>query len=326
MLSRPVNRWLRSSRSRAARSVCLCVPLLALFALESRAQTAEDAFDQLEAAQEQEQQEAAEAAPYDGRWLPTLSIGMSLMLSPQSATAASTGDTPEPEPVFVADDQLSVSPQFTILAGLESPELVDDTRVYVSGGVVPTIAFNIDITKEGDPRGLTYPPQRDDNIPYPEAAIDGQGIRTTAQIQPLAFAANLGVSYGREIGGRRLDFRPSVGFYYHSVRAEGVRLRAVKPETDEPFVREIQLFDDFEQSFPAVGPAFELGVDLGRKGSFKPTVYVDASFYHVLGDRTIEMSHAGTDTLGTQVANWTMTVDPWAYRIGLGLRVAWIGK
>ena len=333
MLTRPVKRRLRSSRSRAAHSRWLCACLVALFALQADAQSApesaDDAFDELMEAEEDAEEASAKraaGAAYDGRWLPTLTVGLGVMMTPQSATATSDGDSPESEFVEIGDSQLSVSPQFVILAGIETPELVRGVRLFASGGVIPTIAFEVDITKQGDPRGFSYPRQRDDNLPYPEAAIDGTGIRTTAQIDPLAFAANLGVSYSTKIRDYQVDFRPSAAFFYHTVRAEGVRLRAIKPDTVEPFVREISLFDEYVESYPAVGPAFEVGVDLGRKGAFKPTVYLDASFYRVLGDRTVELSHAGSDEYGTETADWTMTVDPWAYRIGLGLRIAWIGK
>ena len=55
-------------------------------------------------------------------------------------------------------------------------------------------------------------------------------------------------------------------------------------------------------------------------------MFFDASFYRVIGDRTIELSDAGSDLFGTEVAQWTLQMDPWAYRLGLGMRVAWIGK
>jgi len=288
--------------------------------MQAHAESAEETFDVFEAST------AVESAPYDGRWLPTLTVGIGVTLSPQSATGRAEGFPPEPAVVTIGRSRLSVAPNFLVLAGIETLELADGVRLFASGGVVPTIAFEIDIAKEGDPRGFSYPQQRDDGDPYPEGAIDGTGTRTTAQIRPLAFAANLGVSYSTRIGDHQVDFRPSVGFYHHTVRAEGVRLRAIKPEVAEPFVREISLYDELEQSFPAIGPAIEVGVDLGRKGSFKPSLFFDASFYRVLGDRTIELSHSGTDSFGTTSADWTMTVEPWAYRLGLGLRVAWIGK
>ncbi len=244
---------------------------------------------------------------------------------PQNATAWSDGDSPESELVSVSGSELNVAPQFVALAGIDSPELFRGVRLYASGGVMPTLGFEIDIAKLGDPRGFVYPKQADENEAYPESAIDGTGIRTSAQIEPLAFAANLGVSFSRQIGDHRFDFRPSVGYFRYTVTTEGVQLRAIKPDLVDPFVREITLQDGRTDSFSAVGPAFELGVDLGPKGMFKPTVFIDASFYHVLGDRVIDLSDSGSDSFGTEVAHWTVMVNPWIYRLGMGLRVAWIG-
>lgn len=262
---------------------------------------------------------------YAARWLPTLTVGIGGLGDPENATAISSGDSVDSEVVSVSGSELNIAPQFIVLAGIESPELFHNLRVYTSGGVLPTLGFDIDVTKLGDPRGFVYPKQAEDNDPYPGSAIDGTGIRSSAQIDRLAWAANLGVSLGVDVGEHRLDIRPSVGYFRYSVSAQGVRLAAIKPDLIDPFVREISLENSRTEAFSAVGPCLELGFDLGPKGMFKPTLFVDASFYKVLGDRVIEMSDSGSDQYGTEVAYWTVMVNPWIYRLGAGLRVAWLG-
>lgn len=275
-------------------------------------------------------QSAPDARPaHASRWLPTLTLGIGAIGDPENATAISDGNTSDPtfDPgaVSISGSDLNVAPQFIVLVGVESPEIVRNLRVFASGGILPTLGFEIDVAKEGDPRGFEYPDERAENKPYPEGSIDGTGIRSSAQLDPLAWAANIGVSYGFDVGDYRLDVRPSVGYFRYAVRAEGVRLVAVKPDIVDPFVREVSLDDARTQAFNALGPAIEIGVNLGKKGRFQPTVFIDGSFYRVLGDRVIEMTDATSDAFGTELGYWTVMENPWIYRLGAGLRIAWIG-
>jgi hypothetical protein len=262
---------------------------------------------------------------YASRWLPTLTVGIGGLGDPENATGSSSGDSVDSQAVAISGSELNIAPQFIVLAGIESPEILSGIRIYTSGGVLPTLGFDIDVAKQGDPRGFVYPKQAEDNAPYPGSAIDGTGIRSSAQIGRIAWAANLGVSLGVDVGEHRLDVRPSVGYFRYSVNAQGVRLAAIKPDLVDPFVRQISLENSRTEAFSSIGPCLELGFDLGPKGRFKPTLFLDASFYHVLGDRVIEMSDSGSDLYGTEEAYWTVMVNPWIYRLGAGLRVAWTG-
>jgi hypothetical protein len=271
----------------------------------------------------------------EGHWLPTLTLGMGFLISGLDARAYSTGNSADSVEMSVQRKETVVSPQFLVALGLETPELTSGLRVFASGGVVPTIAFSRDIAKIRDPRGFDYPVQRDLGEPYPEEAIGGTGIRTTAKIDPLAFTANFGVSYTRELLERQIVFRPSLGWYRYTINTEGVSLRAIKPDTNNPFVREITLTDERSRTFDALGPVIEIGVDLGQKGRFKPTMFLEAGFYYNLTDTRIELEDALSQAVepsaefpnpvGTEVAHWRLDVDQWSTRVTLGIRVAWIG-
>ncbi len=83
--------------------------------------------------------------------------------------------------------------------------------------------------------------------------------------------------------------------------------------------------DDETRPFNAIGSGIELGVDLGKRGVLRPSIFVSGQIYGVLGDRTIGMDSRYADAGGAETATWEYEVGPLIYRVNLGLRVAWTG-
>ena len=128
-------------------------------------------------------------------------------------------------------------------------------------------------------------------------------------------------------------------------------------ERQMPFWRLVNLQDSSREHFNAIGPGLEVEMQVHQVGPIDTTLYIDAHGYRVLGDRKVDLSDSttlncsnGTDfrlksqsdaaaanllcrvVFGGQTgedsysARWSFKVDPWLYRIGLGLRFRWVGE
>ncbi len=321
MAPAPVNESLRPLAGKGAPFLALVV-LLAL--LGAQAALADEGSDLSPTQADSASDDSS--SPIEDRWLPSVAVQIGLLIGGQSATGRSFLTPPDAPEVDISGSETALSPQIPISIGLETPEVLRGVRVFASAGIAPTIAFSRDLAKFGDPTGIEFPRQAENGDPYPEAAILGTGMRATAQIDPLAWEANFGVSITREIGDRSIVFRPSFGWHHFVMNVEGARLNAIKPDFFDPTVRTFELMDSESRPYDAIGPHLEVGVDLGTKGQFKPTLFLGAGAYYVLGDRTIGMSDQQSDGQGTETSLWEIGIDEWAFRLGVGIRVAWIGK
>jgi hypothetical protein len=259
------------------------------------------------------------------RWEPSLSITLTLATNVQSGAGVSTVDDP------LIGSTLTLSPGFGAAVGLTSPEIAMlplKPRFFVSGAIIPTLAFKRDVAKSGDPRGFVLPIQEENGQGYPENAIDGQGSLVAGQIQVLNWSVDVGLEVSHQYNEHVLYLRPSFSWTRFAVDTEGRVLRAFKPNYDpEPgYPRLVTLTDLSSRPFDAFGGGIEMGVDMGRRGSLRPSVFLSTSFYSVTGDRSIGMSDTFTDSFGTESARWVYSVDPFLFRLQLGLRVAWLGK
>ena len=88
------------------------------------------------------------------------------------------------------------------------------------------------------------------------------------------------------------------------------------------------------------GPGLDLEMDTGRFGPLGTSLFLGARFYRILGNRKIELSDSQSfpqefladgvtpaDGLGPVETNarFRFEVDPWNYRVGIGLRFYWLG-
>jgi hypothetical protein len=85
--------------------------------------------------------------------------------------------------------------------------------------------------------------------------------------------------------------------------------------------REIDLRDEETDDFHGLGPGIEFETDVGRLGPFVTSINMGAQFYRFLGSREIEFTT--TNEFG-ETASTKFEKDPWAYRVGVGIRFRWL--
>ena len=124
-----------------------------------------------------------------------------------------------------------------------------------------------------------------------------------------------------------------------------------------PVIRVVELRDTATQAFNAIGPGLELEMEVHQAGPVETSLFLDARGYRVLGNREIKLSDSTTASCpgpviiepppgfdpgivnffcnlssqfgsepGNYSADWSYKLDPWLYRVGLGLRFRWTGE
>lgn len=275
------------------------------------------------------------------RWGPAFTLGAGSAIGNQKASVESTsglglrdfsGTVVDEVRPAVDDEQLDVSPEVVFGVELMSPAITQipgNPRFFANAEFLPTFAVTRNIAKEDDPTGFDTM-----NPNIPEQGIGGQGSRTTAEVQTLAWAAGIGVAMPFEWRGRQFRVKPQVGWYRYQVDVDGVVLRAAKPFNDGQPGRFIELEGADSKWFNAIGPGMELEMVLGRRGPIEPSVFIGGQAYKVLGNRKIEFSDsvtisdsvAGLPPTDTYTADWSFEVDPWVYRGWIGVRLRWLGN
>lgn len=281
------------------------------------------------------------------RWIFGLSLTSGLTIQTQNGSFESAV-SPDPRDLGLDDpdagDDLVVSPNVGIRAELMSPGFEDlplQPRAFVQIGALPTFAVSRDLAKVGAPSALELPfdfelplEQIPLPIPFPETAIRGAGSRTQATVDTGVYMANVGVAMSSHFRGRRLRFKPSIGWINFTTDVRGQVLRGFKLRQFGG-VRFVELENDASLNMNGIGPGFELEMELMRRGSIQPALYVDGQVYRIVGDRTVAFSDALTveggslqPELGTATyrADWDFEAEPWMYRLGIGFRFKWVGR
>jgi hypothetical protein len=213
-------------------------------------------------------------------------------------------------------------------------------RLFLSGEILPTFASDRDVALDGDPSCVRGPepevefcaldePTDEDGRPlrtagFNEDGINGEGSRTSAQIDTLVFGANLGVAIPLQVGKRQLRLKPSFGWIHYKVETEGFVVDGAcdptLPCTDvsttmtffdpgpppmvievpgpviEGFLRETVLEASASKRFNGIGPGLDVELDAGRFGPLGVSLFVGGRAYAILGDRTISFGSAETFT------------------------------
>jgi hypothetical protein len=299
----------------------------------------------------------------EDRWVPSLAITGGATIQDQHGVADSVlfedmSPTPVPLRGFVNGDDLAVSPFVGGSLEVMTPVLPIPTRprLFLSGEILPTFASDRDVALEGDPgcvRGPLpdAPCARDIEefgaTTFGEDAINGEGTKTTAQVDTLVFGASLGVAFPLRFGRRQLRIKPSVGWINYKVEAEGlvvdgacdppngctdtiIEFPPFPPIVNEGFLRETTLTAGDSQRFNGIGPGLDIEMDAGRFGPLGVSLFLGGRAYRILDDRTITFgtTEAFDDQLGTDVAvaGFEVEVDPWMYRAHVGIRFQWLGS
>ena len=171
--------------------------------------------------------------------------------------------------------------------------------------------------------------------------VGGQGTRLDSEVMTTTLAASVGISFDTTYRGRLVRIRPGVGWIRWGLIAEGRVLAAYKDDPDPlgtqvlpppafgQNFRFIQLGGRAAGFFTGVGPTLEIEMELARRGSFRPSLYLTGGGFKTVGNNELSFSAQTSvdDALGEAdyEASWNVKVQDWNYRMGLGFRVRWVG-
>jgi hypothetical protein len=307
----------------------------------------------------------------EDRWVPSLAITSGVTVQKQEGSANSIiFEDMSSSPVFlrgfVDGNDIAVSPFVGGALELMTPALPIPTRprLFVSGEILPTFASDRDLAIEGDPGCIRGPepgapcardePTDEDGLPlrrleFGEDGANGEGSRTSAQIDTLVFGASLGVAFPLKVGKRQLRIKPSIGWIHYKVEAEAlvvdaacdpvdrctdIRTRNSSPPPDflvtPGFLRETILTGSGSQRFNGIGPGLDVEMDAVRYGPLGVSLFMGGRAYAIVDDRTISFGteEIYDDQLGMDraTAQFEVEVDPWIYRAHVGIRFHWLGS
>ena len=290
------------------------------------------------------------------RWVPSLSLTSGVGFQPWHGTAESLicegcivpGPGTQALRPSTTGNAVDASPFVGAELELMTPELALPTspRLFLGGGFAGAFGSENRLAQEGNPGELRSPlPEQAQNAAdFSESAVLGQGSLTAATLGDFVYEAHAGVALPFEWFERPLRLKLSLSWLRFDVDARGqisdAECQRVGNTTQcnvlrQPgFLRPIQMSDQASDTFDGLGPRLDLEMDTGRFGPIGSSLFLGGGAYAILGNRTIEMSamesfpDTGRPGLGpaTTSANWTFEVDPWIYRVAVGIRFHYLGS
>jgi hypothetical protein len=292
------------------------------------------------------------------------SINSCLFANPANATGECPAPGSTPLRPSTSDHDLAIVAFVGGNLELMSPALPIPTRprLFVSGEFLPIFSADRDVAGEGDPGCVRGPEPSDDNVcasdqdpnnprssPYGEQDARGVGSRVTTTYDTLSFGANVGVAFPARAGERRLRIKPSVGWLSYKAELTGVLTDATCRALPPPpagatqctnaangsmgALRETSLGGRDSRRFHGVGPGLDVEMDTGRFGPLGTSLYLGGRAYRTFGNRTLEVQTMevypmdGLPLAGQAVSGeWEVEMKPWIYRLGVGLRLQWLGS
>ena len=232
---------------------------------------------------------------------------------------------------------------------------------FIHGDVALTFDVDHTVATTGDP---TQPrvPVLATNTPPSLETVGGQGSRVSGEVEPWVFSAGAGLAFEFPLLGRAIRIKPSVEYRYDKVTvnafvsaaAGGASFFGVNPVTGEatsalcPCLTS-QTQGSKTESFHSLGPGLEIEMDAARAGPVMLTLFLSGGYYHVLGNREIEVDGAGPwnyhSLFGGTVSRYTQDGSPndfgyledpvlstsatyerdkFIYRANVGLRFRWL--
>jgi hypothetical protein len=231
------------------------------------------------------------------------------------------------------------------------------TIVELPLGIRPRLFINGEVTAQFPPERRTAneaalkskldpPPNNPEPVTYPTTAIQGVGTETKSVPKTFQFGAQVGIAFPIEVLGRRVRIKPSFGWVHYELDVDGRLLTAIKDDVNGdlalgsttvwgPNLRDISLSSGTTRSVNAIGPGIEFELESGQFGPIGAAMFFGLHAYKVLSDRTIKLKDKVTfpdGTLGgdglledTYRATWGHEIDPWMYRMKMGIRFHYIG-
>jgi hypothetical protein len=277
--------------------------------------------------------------------------------------ADATGGCPAPGSVELRPSESGNDLALAAFVGadleLMTPALPMPTRprLFLGAEIVPTFASDRNLAGEKNPTCVKGPEPGDvcarDEDPlhprahaYGEDGANGQGSVVTTTYDTLSYGANVGVAFPVQAGERHLRIKPSFAWLSYEVEVSGKVVDAscnptsqctnTQPNPGDPIIpgslRETILTGSDTRRFNAIGPGLDVEMDTGRYGPLGTSIFLGGRAYRTLGDRKVEVTttqiypNDGLPLAGQAVsARWDAEFGAWMFRIGVGLRVQWLG-
>jgi hypothetical protein len=222
-------------------------------------------------------------------------------------------------------------------------------RGFVSGEVMAVFSPSRATANEGNPGELLFPELAPSLDSYPGPAIGGVGTELRSEQDTFEFAAAVGISIPINVLNRTVRIKPSFGWLHYKLKLSGTLVHAIKddvngnkPAPGQPNgnfgsnTREIDLRKNVTKSINAIGTGVEIELESGKFGPIGAAVFGSIHGYKVLGDRKFKFASSQTFEDGTGAggdglfedtyrANWEHEIDPWIYRMKVGLRFHYVG-
>lgn len=246
------------------------------------------------------------------------------------------------EPRKIRDDDegsdTDIAPHVGGSIELMTPRLFEPVfspRLFVHGDYAAAFGFERNVAGTGG-HGRFAAPQL--NNPFnPEdpvndlqqEAVLGQGTRTKIQIARDVWSAGGGVAFSFKLFERRVRLKPSFEYTRYDLDMIGSVHRAVKlvkrstPPTitlDPAAVRLISLEFNHTETVEGFGPGLELEADTANLGPFLVSAYFAGRGYYYPGKRDFSFT---TTNEFQETATWTLELDSWSWRAGVGVRFRW---
>jgi hypothetical protein len=274
--------------------------------------------------------------------------------------------TPAPLGPDVKGSVNTVSPNVGVNLELMTPALEfipTKPRFFAAVEFLPTFAPSQTVALNGAATTFLVPDQA--NNTFSAAAIGGQGSRLTATVMTSVVTADAGIAFEFEFKKRLMRFKPFAGWLRWGVVSEGKILTAFKNDPVPPNsflplfgdnIRFVTLNGNGSGFFNAVGPGFELEMEVAKHGPVRPVLYLMGAGYRTVGTNWFEYQSGTTVTdqfydalpytstptgpcpppagcpavqypaaSADYATKWTFQVDDWSYRAGIGLRLRWVG-
>jgi hypothetical protein len=174
------------------------------------------------------------------------------------------------------------------------------------------------------PEGLNFTSTNPSQENIEELAIVGQGSRTHMQVDRWVYSGGAGIAFSADLFDRRIRIKPSIEYLREDIEYNGVVHRAVKRRTptgvDLSSFYLLSMTQFRDESYDGIGPGLELEVDAARLGPFVSSVFFMGRGYYLFGEFDIKMTQTNQFN---ETATWTVDLDRWAWRSGVGFRVRW---
>jgi hypothetical protein len=258
-------------------------------------------------------------------------------------------------------DDLDVTPFVGGDFELMTPELPLPTspRLFVGTGLMASFGTERRVASEGNPGSVSSPlPPTSATTAFSEEGALGQGSETAAQLDTVVYGARAGIAFPLKLLGREFRLKPSVGWIRYDIDASGVVsdaecLNATQgtktncnpgsvpvpfPQPTDPpapgFLRSIQLAGSASDSFDGIGGGLDIEMDTTRIGPLGCSLFAGVHAFKILGSRELDFggsaSFPNDDGLGLAPAEtsarFDVEVDAVMVRVGLGLRLHWLGS